>query len=153
MLEEVCADHEAWLGSLDDLMLPQGVMSAAPPAAAAGEAGTSRQAVQGVAQSAPQPWRPAANSQWRAVAAAGEAASAQRPGGMRAGGRPPGTARAVGQKAAATSAAVEGWPDLPAGAQLLLGQAAGAGLAPHVLQRTAVRLSKMLKKQKVTANT
>jgi hypothetical protein len=152
MLEEVCADHEAWLGSLDDLMLPQG-MTAAPAAAAAREAGTSRQAVQGVAQPAPGAWRPAANSQWRAVAAAEQVAGAQRPGGMRAGGRSQGTATAVAHKGAAMSAVVEGWPDVPAGAQLLLGQAARAGVAPHVLQRTALRLNMMLKAAgSVTAN-
>lgn len=144
MLEEACADHEAWLGSLDDLMLPQ-EMTAEPPADAAGEAGTSQQAGQGVAQSAWQPWRPVANSQWRAVAAAGDAGGAQRPGDMRAGGRSKRTARPPGQRAADAPTAAGGWTDLPAGAQLLLAQAAGAGLAPHVLHRTALRLHMMLK--------
>lgn len=94
-----CAELEAWLDSLDDLM-------------GSGAAAEAR-------------WRPAAagSSLWRLV--------------HRAGGAGDGGSSGVSAEAACGAG-------LPPGVRALLEQAAAAGVAPHVLARTAVRVSALM---------
>jgi hypothetical protein len=131
-VEESLLHLNAWLTSLDDLQLP-------PQAAVAGH---------GQQGSSLQPWRPAASSVWKAVgtssgrqrtaAAAGAAAAAAAAGGSGSShrhvdrqGRGPGSA--------------DVWAlQLPGGMQAVLAEAAKAGVAPHVLQRTVARLECLL---------
>jgi hypothetical protein len=97
------------------------------------------------------PWRPTASSLWRPVgphqtagSTGGGARSLQGDGIVGGSSSGAGSSRAGGRRVAAVQ---EGpalpepsWACLPAGMQLVLSQAAGAGVAPEVLQRTLSRL-------------
>jgi hypothetical protein len=120
----------AWLASLDDLQLR-------PQAAAAGH---------GQQGCSLQPWRPAASSVWKAVGtssgqqrtAAGAGAAAAAAGGS-------GSSHRHADRQGRGPGGADVWAlQLPGGMQAVLAEAAKAGVAPHVLQRTLARLECLL---------
>jgi hypothetical protein len=152
--DEAWAELTARLASLDDLLLPAQQTCEVGPAVVGSSGGPA-----GVGAGANQQgttWRPTANSLWRPVgpgqsagAAAGGAAGSQADGAAGGlSGTGAGSSRARNRRTAATQEGhVSGqpsWACLPAGMQLALLQAAGAGVAPEVLQRTFARLMEIV---------
>lgn len=150
--DEAWAELTATLTSLDDLLLPT-VQPREVPVAGAAAAGSSAGPRQRGVMVAP--WRPSASSLWRpvgpgqAAGAAGGAQSLQGDGAVGgSNGSGAGSSRAGGRGAAAVqegpASCEPSWACLPAGMQLVLLQAARAGVAPDVLQRTFARLNEIV---------
>jgi len=136
-VDEARAVLDAWLDSLDDLLLPQGVGAAAPtqPAAAVDP---GKEVEPGQQPGAVVAWQPRASSQWQWLKRGPEAALTAADGTA-------GCSGGAGCRRGDGAGGGEGLlPGLPAGMQLVLSQATRMGVAPQVLQRTAVRLAKLL---------